>query len=238
VVSTIAIGIKTADRSPRHNYLADTFGNLARAGVLLSPHLHSITIYDSGAEDWTRHAPYIAHVDRPMPGCRRTLHENASAAIRETAAKGADWTLVLEDDLDFCARFLESTLAWAERVVKEHRPYLMYVLGANYSQIVDARRTKKLVWNYPVGSFYGAQALLWRTETARELGEWLGPSPNYNGVENHGHDLLLGRWGREREETHFAASVPSFVQHIGKESGIGNKTFGFTSWPGRTWSFA
>lgn len=236
-MKTIGIGIKTADRSPRHNYLADTFGNLARAGVFRSPHLYGLRVYDSCVEDWAMKIPPGVLLDKPVEQ-RRSLHENAAEAIRYTAAMGADWTLVLEDDLDFCDRFLESTLAWVGQVVAERREYLMYVLGANYSQIVDARRKKKIVWDYPIGSFYGAQALLWRTNVARGLAEWLGPSPSYNGIAGHGHDLLLGRWAKERGETHFAASVPSFVQHIGKESGIGNRSFGFSSWPGRNWSYA
>jgi hypothetical protein len=124
--------------------------------------------------------------------------------------------------------------AWLEDyVVPEPQ---MYVLGANYPQIQAAHEQKKTAWAYPVRAFYGAQALVWKREVAAQLAEWLGPDPTYNGIREHGHDLLLQTWGKGQGIEHFIASAPCMVQHIGGESGIGNQFFQFP-WGGRDWRY-
>jgi hypothetical protein len=145
--------------------------------------------------------------------------------------------MVLEDDLDFCDEFLEQVVPWLE----DHPDYLMYVLGANYAQIQGIAERGGSGWRYPADVFYGAQALVWRREEAAQLAEWLGPDPFYvNGdgkkVRDHGHDLLLQRWARERKAEYFLASTPCMVQHIGEESGINNRFFQFP-WGGRNWRY-
>jgi len=113
----------------------------------------------------------------------------------------------------------------------------MYVLGANYAQIqMVHERQGDGAWAYPVGGFYGAQALVWRKRDALQLAEWLGPDPDYNGTKNHGHDLKLQQWGKKLGIDYFTASVPCMVQHIGEQSGIGNRFFQFP-WGGREWSY-
>lgn len=194
------------------NYLATTIDNLDRAGVGASAHLASFGIQD---------------------GTGLTLHQNAQRAIARAAAPGADYAMVLEDDLDFVDDFLENALAWVEN----HPDELMYVLGANYAQIQAAMARGRDFWPYPVTAFYGAQALVWHREDAEELAKWLGPDPSYNGITDHGHDLKLQAWGKHRGATHFIASAPSMVQHIGRQSGIGNRFFQFESFPGHEWVY-
>jgi glycosyltransferase involved in cell wall biosynthesis len=93
------------------------------------------------------------------------------------------------------------------------------------------------LWRYPIEYFYGAQALAFSTEDAQHLAEWLGTDPQYQGKRDRHHDLLLQDWGRELGLTHFAASVPCFVQHVGEESSLGNSVFRFDSWPGHDWRY-
>jgi hypothetical protein len=164
-----------------------------------------------------------------------TLHQNAARAIRVTANAGATWALVLEDDLDFCADFVGSLLRWLRDHTRADR--LMYVFGANYSQLKVCMMHGLASWDYPVKAFYGAQACAWRTEDALQLAEWLGPNPSYGGVTDHGHDLLLQKWGKGRGLTYFLAAAPSFVEHVGRASGIGNRYFHFPTWPGRRWTY-
>lgn len=243
--SCISIAIKTMDRRPRgsRNYLGETVRNMERAGVFRSLLLHSLTIVDSGSPDFSdffRVEMYDAdrraangRMTQVMSG-RWTLHQTAAAAIREVAATGAQWCMVLEDDLDFCDRFLESVVGWLEDHARDDRR--MYAFGANYAQI--ASRLSAGEWDYPVGSFYGAQALAWKRKDAAQLAEWLGPDPSYRGVRDHGHDLLLQQWGKAVGLTHFLASAPSFVQHVGSDSGINNRFFQFATWPGRGWKYS
>jgi hypothetical protein len=236
-MSTFSIAIKTKDRSPRKNYLAETVQNLSRAGVLRSELLASMIIVNS-----TEDSAWMVADDFPLEGrpwlidsVDRSLHQNAAASIRWAAEPDADYAMVLEDDLDFSDDFLESVSAWIEDNAVS-RPQ-MFALGANYSQIQSART----VWAYPVSAFYGAQALVWKREDAQQLAEWLGPDPFYIGkdgqiIRNHGHDLLLQRWGKQQGLSHFVASAPCMVQHIGEESGIGNRFFSFP-WGGRDWRY-
>jgi glycosyltransferase involved in cell wall biosynthesis len=166
---------------------------------------------------------------------KRTLHQTAAVAIRSASEAAARWVLVLEDDIDVCDDFLESVAAWLEQhATSRHR---MYAFGASYSpQIRLANNAGRTIWPYHIPQFYGAQALAWAREDAQQLAEWLGDDPSYKGNRDAHHDILLQQWGQGLGLTHFAASVPSFVQHIGTESTLDNDPFVFP-WPGSEWSY-
>lgn len=208
---TFRVVIKTFKRTP--DYLNETMKNLARAGVLASPHLVRLDVHD---------------------GVGITMHQNAQRCIELAAEGDHDFAMVLEDDLDFCDNFLENVALWLEDFAVEEKN--MYVLGANYSQIHMVTERGGRAWAYPVGAFYGAQALLWRRKDAEELAQWLGPDPDYNGIKNHGHDLKLQQWGKTHGIEFFTASAPCMVQHIGEQSGINNRFFQFP-WGGRDWKY-
>lgn len=245
----LAVVIKTRDRRPvgQPNYLGMTLACLARSGLWESSALHSVQIVDSGSHDprdfiateVTPNVPSGLSSHRLLIDlCAdegRTLHQTASLAIRRGAETLAPWVLVIEDDIDVCDQFVDGVVAWLEDHATPAQ--VLYAFGANYAQIQRAVIKGATLWPYPVGAFYGAQAVAWSHEDALQLADWLGPDPSYDGVRNHGHDLLLGRWGRSRGLTHFAASAPSFVEHIGKGSGINNKFFRFASWPGPGWRY-
>lgn len=240
----VAIAIKTKDRRPTStNYLGATLSNLRRAGVLTSSLLQSLTVVDSGSPHFndfiSSEIPDDFELGLPitynLPTHSRTLHQNAATAIRIVSHKPVRWCMVMEDDIDVCDNFLESAVSWLN---DHHSPsHLMYAFGANYEQIIAAIKRGQTCWPYPVHAFYGAQCLAWHVDDARQLGDWLGPDPHYDEVRDHGHDLLLQRWGADRGITHFLATAPSMVQHIGKQSGIDNKFFYFESWPGRSWRY-
>jgi hypothetical protein len=246
-VNDFALVVKTADRSPRKNYLRETLYNLARAGVWESTMLHSLHVVDTGGSPGFLEKEVFRLNDGSLwdDGSivlhtqpeKLTLHQNAARCIRVASEQAAPWSMVVEDDVDFCDDFLGSVARWLHDVIKERGQSLMYVFGANYDQVGDLARAGKNSWSYPLKAFYGNQALVWKQKTAKALAEWLGPDPSYNGVRDHGHDLLLQRWGREMGAPHFVSSCPSFVQHIGNESGISNRFFHFASWPGRAWSY-
>lgn len=243
----VSVAIKTADRTPHQNFLGETLRNMARVGVFSSPHLGSLFIEDSGTGDparfyaeWRKelHDSGVLLPRRTFWSTeKRTLQQNASHTIQVAATvTDCKWVLVLEDDLDFVDDFLRGAVAWLEH--HERLGADMYAFGANYRQVEDCVARGQAAWKYPARAFYGAQALAWRREVAAELAAWLGPDPHYNGVRNHGHDLLLQRWGLMRgTASYFLASAPSFVQHIGRDSGIGNRFFRFESWPGRGWRY-
>jgi hypothetical protein len=236
----IAVVIKAARRAVNGDaYLKETVCSFERSIGKTTELLHSLQVswtegpVTSIGKDWET---VLGYGDGQF--ARLTLHQNAARSIRLAATAGAEWAMVIEDDIDFCDDFLGSTLRWVHDVEATGEKFPMYVLGANYAQIQAARHSGQIFWHYPCKAFYGNQALLWRADVAQRLGEWLGPDPSYNGVRDHGHDLLLQRWGHEKMKADcFCASVPSFVEHVGEKSGIGNRHFHFPSWPGRDWKY-
>ena len=233
--------------APRPNYLGATLDALTRAGVWTSPSLHSLRIVDSGSDEeqdfWRTEigvrvpasARHLVSIDAPPTGQRRTLHQTASRAIQLASATTADWVLVLEDDLDVCADFLGSVAAW----LSDHDGLsVLYAFGANYVQVAQSAHYGRTSWPYPVHAFYGAQALAWRRADAAQCAAWLGEDPAYHGKRTRGHDLLLQEWGRSRGVSHFLASAPSFVDHVGATTTLSTTFFRFPSWPGRRWSYA
>lgn len=252
-MTKIGVAIKTADRGAvgSRNYIGATLANLRRAGAFGSEHLAGdIVLVDTGRGDAPDYIRRAVSGDPALDGApleidsagERSLHANAARAIQRAAAtEGADYALVLEDDTDFCDDFLGSVARW----LADHDDGLpnMFAFGANYRQIGAAWRRGETSWPYPCNSFYGAVACAWRREWALDVLDWYGPDPAYlnqdgSRIYDRGHDLMLGRWGRERHGLrHYVASAPCFVQHVGEESGLGNRVITYGSWCGPGWSY-
>lgn len=241
-----ALVMRTVDRAPRKNYVGETLANLERAGLFRSEIPWTLAVVDSGSPDGffdteglcRLHAREAGRVvlDRPM--AKRTPNLNAARALELGAATRADWVLFLEDDVDFCANFLESVDAWIGRHKRADRR--VYTFCAAYEGVRTAQRERRESWDYPIGKFYGTQAYaLWKDD-ARACADWMRAHPTYHGA-NKSHDLLLKQWSREAypKVDHFLASAPSFVQHIGRESSLHFGRFhDYASFPGRQWGYA
>lgn len=197
------------------------------------------------------------------PSAGSTRQQNGARAIREAANAvtmgPADWVLKLEDDLDFIDAFMSSLIAWLQDYGTADVP--MFSLAATFEQVRHSMfqpgesllgpgpsfpRARMVMGRgdaivaHQVAGYWGAQALVWKQPIARQLADWLGEDPAlFDGKEYHrerGHDLMMQVWGRAVGAKAFAVAVPSFVQHIGRQSNIGNPFFEFP-WPGRNWSY-
>jgi hypothetical protein len=261
----IAVVIETHDRrlTGGENYLARTLENLARTDFWSSPYLHSLQISCGGSQDddflieAERFIPAGAEVVCEAAPCTR--QQNAARAIRLGSDTNADYVMKLEDDLDFLDLFMESVGSWLADYGHAAAP--MFTFAATLEKVSDSHYAEgesvmghgdsfprvramlargEAVAPHPVMGFYGAQCLVWRRQVAQNLADWLGPDPFlWDGKEQHrkrGHDLLLQVWGKQTGARAFAASVPSFVQHIGRQSTIENKFFEFP-FPGRRWFY-
>src|SRR5207248_6254739 len=136
-------------------------------------------------------------------------------AMRQAAGRQADWVLFLEDDIIVCAHFLDSVSAWLEdNSLESHR---VVAFGAAYREIVALRDAGRTRWDYPISAFYGTQCICLRTPDAADVATYW-----QNQNRQCLYDLLLKDWAREHypAEEYFAASVPSFVQHVGRDSAI------------------
>lgn len=235
----IAIGIETIARPGiGRAYLDQTWANLRRAGVTTSKHLATkpdqpigiVTVYGEG---YTR-----------QQNGMRAIKE----ALRVADEYGADWVMKLEDDLDFTDNFLENVADWLADY--GHADTCMFSLAATFERVSMSRladgvssvfeaqargdmtfptvreylRRGETCVPHRVGGYWGAQALVFRREDARDLVKFLGDDPAlFDGKEYHrnrGHDLILQTWAHARKTKVFACAVPSFVQHIGEHSNL------------------
>lgn len=249
----MAVVMRTVDRTQgfqdhikpgeRRNYLYETLKNLDRGGVFRSEHLDSFHLVDSGS----RNPEYLALVERTYPSIfvhrtvtPRTPNENAGAALQIAGNAGTPWILFCEDDIDVISNFLESVVAWLNK--NAHRSYRLYTFGSNNS-------VGQGEWNrVTIEAFYGTTCYAMRREDALSMAEFISYRPLYDGGRFYGkdgvavaHDLHYHVWSRQTypELDYFLASVPSFVQHIGLESGISNRKhhIEYPSWPGRKWTY-
>lgn len=229
----------------RRNYLRETLTNFQRAGVFDSPELRQFYLVDSGSVDKNflqDQAGEFYPITYDYPSSPRTPNENAGRALELGAASGAPWVLFCEDDLDVVSDFLDGIVAWLNRNAREDRR--LYTFGSA-AVSPDAEGE---IQDVTVEAFFGTTCYAMRSEDARSMSEYITQNPFYNGGRFYGkggvpvaHDLHYHQWSRALypDINFFAASCPSFVQHVGVESAISNRSHEITykSWPGRDWRY-
>lgn len=233
----ISIVISTFDRSPNPNYLFQTLESLHRAGVLDSPLLTGLYLVDSGsASSWppVENSIFL----HPKVWCvqaeqRRSAKWNCAAALRVGANSGATWVVHLEDDVLVCADFVGSLTRWLESHGADDRLNVFSGDNPGFAQKISP------VWQYPVEMFWGMQCFAVRPNVALNIADWF---ETHGLPEHNAHDIELHRWAEFHGIKSFAASAPSFVQHIGNVTSIANNPNGghlvsFPSWPGPEWKY-
>lgn len=239
---SISLVMPTLDRSPRKNFLGVTLENLIRAGVFDSYRLASFHLVDSGSPDTAIYLQSQAvnpdAVEVHLATTRRVARENVAKCLQVGGESQADVVLYCEDDIDVCGNFLESVGRWLEDHLRPEIP--LYAFGAAYVQIQHLFEKKKATsWVYDVGAFYGTQCFAVVPTVALEIAYWLRTHKLVCGVDSPGaYDLSIAEWAQSKGVTHFLASVPNFVQHLGDQSALDNKFFAFPAWPGRSWTYA
>lgn len=232
----------------RQNYVKDTLEAMVRSHVFESPVLHSFSISDSGTQNPVF---FEEEIEAPLagkafglywPGKVLTPNENAGVALRIGADQGAPWVLFCEDDIDVCDYFLDSVWAWLCK--HAHIKRRLYTFGSNNS---DFRGSE--INDVSIDGFFGTTCYAVRREDAASMSDYIKAKPLYTGgrfyTEKPGvtvaHDLHFHEWAKHTypDIGHFAASVPSFVQHMGNASALSgrNHTITYASWPGRGWRF-
>jgi hypothetical protein len=259
-----SIVIGTLDRAPQQNYLSMMLSNLSRAGLWDSPVPFSVDIVDSGSahphsylEEQTKlslpaqaivtfhtmpsiprdvQVPQFAVKDKRDGRLRRSRNANGVECLRVGAATGAPWVLFIEDDVDFCADFLGSVDRWLTRHARRDRP--MYSFATPYKMVCQAWESGQTSWNFPVKGFYGNQALAFTNRDARSAADFIEQRMK-TWDTGQGFDLLLKEWATHAKRAEFfLSSVPSFVQHIGKESSLHLGRFHEVSgFAGTEWSY-
>jgi hypothetical protein len=202
------ITILTCDRQP--SYLADTVATI--------PEEYAIQYISQGAILPPR-SGVVVEVDKRYqsdPTRHRDSQFNYANALLHTVDG-----LIIEDDVKLCKNFnweLEQRLAEipTKRYVIALYSCYNWNLYFKYNEIAE----------YPVDMFYGTQAMVFDTETAKEFGTYL-----LDNIGREPYDLALKTFIKTvNPEVGLYASKLSLVQHIGDVStGLGHQhqTFNF-----------
>lgn len=247
---TLSLTIRTADRSPGPNYLRRTAEALVAGGVLAADRsvLRSLHVCETGRVGG---AAFVAsQLDGTgLEGIARvyvpygplTPNQNAQLALSLPLDHLPEWVVFMEDDIDVCARFVESVSRWlGAHAVPDVR---LYTFGSTHPAVTQACGAGVDYAVYGSEDFFGSCCYAVRHEDATDLVRWLEKHPTYNGT-HRSHDLLLSTWLSRRFRKalrQVRASAPSFVQHVGDVSGLSpsrTKIYRYVTWPGREWSYA
>lgn len=258
----LAVVIPTVNRSPKPNYIQQTLSSLAKSvSDVSTDNVHLFILDDCVSENkssFNRSCLYPPS-DYPIKWLSFGTREHLPAYLKiaECLKIGhkyaSKWVLLLEDDVLVCRDFFGSVLRWLEtsrggysckiydnisrlendlaKIISfgSAHPDIKLGLEANFDGI-----------RIPAHEFYGTQAIAMRPDTALAIARYLETSPRCK--ERPGeYDLTIADWIRENQPDYpyVVASVPSFVQHIGRESSIRENGvfFEFDSFPGEDWTY-
>ncbi len=221
-IGPVALTIRTADRSPRHNYIGGTLKRLHAQGVDLASVQLCFTAPDvAWFEGELRNLPRPAcHVPAEKVG----PNLNGIRQIEAGLAMGAEWIIALEDDLEFCADFIPSVTAWLQDHARADRHVFRFFGFANAPGGVAA-------YDWPLEKLRGSQAIALRAADAADfvqwgrqhLTDWVGRvkwrKPTTNPLI--AFDKFVAAWALERwPEVPGVMSSPHFVNHVGDQSSI------------------
>lgn len=246
---TVALCVRTVDRSPKRNYLKKTVENLARQGCKQALH-----VYCSDPDvAWIHGAiegfdAFPINVAAPPPGEKAHPNETGLRAIEMALAAepDAEWVLVMEDDLEFCKDFVGSVRRWIRRAAKADRNVYRFF---GFERPRNGYR-RVSAFDHTLESLRASQAVLLRRADARDFVEWArinedtwrsGRWPKVvSGADPHvAFDKLVGEWSlRKWPGRPGVLSWPFFVNHIGHESSLHRRgVIDARQFGGKDWSY-
>lgn len=218
---TLLFTMRTADRAPKWNYLRATVNNLCLQGVAASD-IHLFPTHPN--IEWLRTQLDGLPVRVYVPPYRRTANENGIAPIALLDTIEADWIVLSEDDLEWCADPIGSMARWLET---HATPDVMIYRFFAFDRLTSVSRYAASV---PLREMKGSQAVALRAADARRFATWAAAHPldwrpksaPYQHRPHDGFDKLLGYWALQDRPsvTHGLVSRPFLVKHIGVESSL------------------
>lgn len=228
--------IRTANRFPRRNYLGVTLNSLVGQGV--PPDQIHVFLTDPDARWLPDGPPVTVH----HPGRRLTPNENALAPIALLEEIPADWIILSEDDLEWCADPLGTMARWLEAYAQPD------ILVYRFSAFGRLTPRGAHVASASLKEQKGSQVIALRADDAKRLRAWATAHPTdwrptgapFQDQPHTGFDKLVGYWAlQDQPSTTFGlVSQPFFVRHIGAESSLHARaiTTG-REFAGALWSF-
>jgi len=233
---SLLLTIRTADRSPKKNYLRATVDSLRGGGVPWS----DIHIFPTDlAREWMRPYP-----DAVLHWPERTMraNENAIRMIGLLDEIDADWIVMSEDDLEWCPDPIESMSRWLGTY---HHPDVSIYRFFAFDTL---KPVGAHVGTAPLREMRGSQVVAMRAADARRFAAWAKAHPldwrpkgaPFQDRPHDGFDKLLGYWALQDRPsmTTGLVSRPFFVKHLGVQSSLHRfgvrkdaEFIGATSWP-------
>jgi SAM-dependent methyltransferase len=214
----IAITMRTANRAPKPNYVGETVRRLVAQGVA-PERIHLCATHPDVV--WLERELGGIPVTLDVPRVPRTPNQNGLAQIQTIDPTSADWILLLEDDLNFCADFLGSVERWIQDWARPNR-HLYRLFGF---RVTPARSAPGAYDDLTLPRFAGSQAVLLRMDDAQDFLAWgqanLETWGGFRGNAKIAFDKLLATWlhaqwpGEPPVMSH-----PLFVKHVGFQSSL------------------
>ncbi len=212
--------IRTADRSPKKNYLGQTVASLVSGG--LKPSEIHLVPTDPDIRWMDGHAANGCTIH--LPAKHRTPNQNGLAQVGLLHQHPADWIVMTEDDLEWCNDPLGSIERWLDRYAEPHRLFYRFF---SFGQL------RSLDWHSaetPLKEQRGSQVVAMRSDDALAFAHWAKQHPidwrpfgaPFQNRPHDGFDKLLGYWAlsAKPQVTTGLVSRPFFVRHLGVESSI------------------
>jgi hypothetical protein len=217
----ILFTMRTADRSPKRNYLWHTMRSLMMQGVPASD-VHLVPT-DPDIRWMDKELAGMSPMIHP-PETRRKGNANGIAQVDLLDQFPADWIVMTEDDLEWCAQPLESMEAWLKAYATPDR--LMY----RFFTFGQVRQVARHATEAPLKEQRGSQVVALRADDARRFAKWARTNPlnwrpkgaPFQDRPHDGFDKLLGYWALQANPkvTTGLVSRPFFVRHLGVESSL------------------
>lgn len=213
--------LRTADRSPKRNYLWQTVDSLRRGGVAGA----DIHVFPTDPDmTWLLpEVPFPAMTLHP-PARRMKANENGIRPIALLDEIDADWIILSEDDLEWCADPIGSMTRWLE--AHEAPDFVMY----RFFAFGNLTKMSAHAAAAPLCEQKGSQAVALRAGDARRFAKWASEHPTdwrpkgapYQDRPDDGFDKLLGYWALQDKPYMRTGLVsrPFFVKHIGVQSSL------------------
>jgi hypothetical protein len=232
----LLLTIRTANRAPKTNYLGQTVRSLLGGGVQ-SDAIHVV----SHVDDFARIVDEIGVLARCSgPYVPLSPNANGLAQVDLLDVFPADWIVMSEDDLEWCADPLGSIARWLEDYATPDRMIYRFFAFDKLTPVSAHAATA------PLREMRGSQVVALRADDARRFAAWARQHPldwrpkgaPFQDRPHDGFDKLLGYWALQDRPavTTGLVSRPFFVRHLGTESSIHSRgvrmdhAFGGAKW--------
>jgi len=219
---TLAIAMTTCDRTQfdATNYVEETWGSLVRSGITDQLGDGPLAFF-SGGPGGSFAAGIRRLTDRHCfcapSKFRLDVIRNSHRALAWLAGTGADYGLLLQDDILVCRNWLAEARRWLGGTAPKGG--MLYSFATQY-QLVEAPDNIARGWAcYPADRFYGCWCIAMPREAI--LSYLLSDERQQAEERGKGFDMWL-KWHVIARESRMYAHCPNIAIHVGMESAIGN----------------